>query len=132
MFTLICGRCRAGKTTYSKRYQDVIHLDDVSKSGRERYPKVKEMVKQHIATDDVVVEGVYETSEFRKDLLSVCKQSPKRCIWLDTSLDVIQQRMGQFIVVPRHFEPPTLAEGWDEIIIIRGNDEQCINRQTED
>lgn len=102
-------------------YQNVIHLDDVSRSGRERYPKVKELVNEHLADDDVVVEGIYETAAIRKELLSVCKQNPKQCIWLDTPVDIIQSRTGYNFVIPKHFEPPTLAEGWDEITIIQGD-----------
>lgn len=116
MFTLICGRCRAGKTTYSQRYDNVIHLDDVSKSGRERYPKVREIVANHAG--DIVVEGVYDKKEYREELLNARKHQWTRCIWLNTPTDVLLQRMGNGRIVPRHFEPPTYSEGWDEIIVI--------------
>ena len=141
MITLICGRCNAGKTTYSMRFDDVIHLDLVARSGRERYPKILELVSQR--TDDVVVDGVYEKTEYRTDLINAYKGNGTRCIWLDTPVEIIAERSiprcarshvkpHGFIAIPRHFDEPTLDEGWDEIIIIRGNENvERYSRQTE-
>ena len=121
MLTLICGRCRAGKTTYSKNFENVVHLDEVSMSGRERYPKVKDIVSN--CTGDIVVEGVYEHKSVREELLRSYVGHGSKCIWLDTAEDVLLQRMDTIkLIVPRHFDPPTLDEGWDEIVIIRGGD----------
>lgn len=88
------------------------------------------------ADGDVIIEGIYDTAERRKSLLNAFKgDGQKICVWLDTPLDVIDGRFNpkhRPHNLPHPFEPPTLDEGWDEIIIIRGNDEQRINRQTED
>ena len=124
MITLICGRCRAGKTTYSKQFENVIHLDDLSVRARERYPNVLKVVSGR--TDDIVVEGVYETAQYREELLRAYKGDGAKCIWLDTPLEVIARRMmpigkpNTHFVVPKVFEPPTYAEGWDEIEVIHG------------
>ena len=116
--TLICGRSRAGKTTYSKRYDNVIHLDSHGMPPQS-YPRV--LTK--LGDGEVVVEGIYDTAELRIELLNAYKGQGKRvCIWLDTPLDVIKSRF--FHVPSKHpypFEPPTYSEGWDEIIVIRGN-----------
>lgn len=128
MITLICGRCRAGKTTFSKRFPDVIHLDAVSRSGRERYTKVLELVSQR--TDDVVVDGVYDKKEYRAELLKAYAGTGARCIWIDTPLEIIAERSaphfyrhhtksGTHFVMPKHFDEPTYDEGWDEIIVIK-------------
>lgn len=131
MINLVCGRSRSGKTIYCKRFERVLHLDGFGIMPN-NYNK---LLKKAEKTDsDLVVDGVYDTAELRTNLLNAYKGGGKRtCIWLDTPLDVIESR---FVVIPsKHpypFEPPTFEEGWDEIIIIRGNDEQCINRKTED
>ena len=116
--TLICGRSRAGKTTYAKRYDNVIHLDSHGRLSQS-YPRV--LTK--LGDGDVVVEGIYDTAELRTELLNAYKGQGKRvCIWLDTPLDVIKSRF--FHVPSKHpypFEPPTYSEGWDEIIVIRSD-----------
>lgn len=124
MLTLICGMPRAGKTTYSQRYDNVIHLDGIG------YHTVKSMVAE--ITDDIAVDGIYHDARTRERLAAVYTGQGKRCVWIDTPLEVRKTRpMWQ----PYHgldFTPPTLDEGWDEIIIIRGNDEQRIYREKHD
>ena len=75
------------------------------------------------------VEGVYNTIKERKTLLdSVKHQDKKICIWLDTPLEECIEREKNYRKRPigivhahyRSFEPPTLDEGWDEIIVIKG------------
>lgn len=132
---LITGIPNAGKTTYSHRYDNVVHYDEV-KGGRHRRDKVIEAVS---ADNDVVVEGVYDKAKDRKRLVETSK-AKNTCIWLDVSVDECLKReskyrqRGEHLVIwcAESFEPPTLDEGWDEIIIIRGEHEQRINRQTED
>ena len=128
MISLICGRSRAGKTTYSKAFRDVLHLDNYGR-GVKAYPKVIERVEQ--SDGNIIVDGIYDTPERRKALLDAFHgDGGKVCIWLDTPLDVIEQRFGRWKPsnFPRPFEPPTLSEGWDEIVVIRGDDEQRIDR----
>ena len=120
LIKLICGRTRAGKTTYSQQFDNVIHLDycgGLTTCYNNVLNKVSKM------SEDVVVEGIYNTAERRKSLLEAYKgDGEKICIWIDTPLDVIKKRL--FIQLPStafNFEPPTLNEGWDSITIINNN-----------
>ena len=112
MGVLICGLSNAGKTTYSKRFDDVIHYDNVGGTTRQRL----EYIVNEAAKREVCVEGVYNEA-FRRAELANAMQGRKVCIWLDTPIDVCRQRPN--FRGTRIFEPPTLDEGWDEIIIIR-------------
>ena len=125
MLTLICGLPRAGKTTYAEQFDGVIHLD---KCGA--YRGVIHNVQPHHG--DVVVDGVYDKRFYRECLIKAYQGNGTRCIWLDTPQEVRRTRKGWNKGCDYPFEPPTLDEGWDEIIIIRGEHEQRINRQTED
>ena len=110
MLTLICGHSRAGKTTYSKRFENVIHLDDTHSTQR-----VIEKVKK--ADDDIVVEGIYYQPRQRMELIRAYK-GKTRCIFLDTPQEIREQRMGHKIH-DYPFKEPSLDEGWDEIIILK-------------
>ena len=119
MLTLICGVGRVGKTTYSQRFENVIHLDGMGHKPH-RFTRVINALNK----GDVVVEGIYENANRRTELLNAYKGCGRRCIWLDTPESIVKDRM-EIIGVPLtvkhfHFEPPTFDEGWDEIIIIRG------------
>ena len=115
MLTLICGHPRAGKTTYSMKFNNVIHLDDAG-SSQNVLQKVR-----HISSD-VVVDGIYYSPRQRKELLNAYKGQGFLCICLDTPKEVREERMGHKIKHDYPFLIPTLDEGWDEIIIIRGDD----------
>ncbi len=119
---LICGRSRAGKTTYSKQFENVIHQDSFYGNLLERYQQVCDRV-----TDDSVVDGIFHTAESRKMLLSKCNNAHNTCIYVDTPLNVIALRMTHgktddiSRVIPTDFEQPTYEEGWDEIITVKGD-----------
>lgn len=124
MLTLICGLPNAGKTTYSSKYDTVIHFDDIPRKGGqfENCNKRASEVK-----GDVCVEGVYNSARRRKQLLEACKhQDRKVCIWIDTPLEECIRRECEYRKRPigmvhahrKSFEPPTLEEGWDEVIVI--------------
>lgn len=119
MIILICGVGRAGKTTYSQTFRNVLHLD-----GMGRKPQRFENVINALTDEDVTVEGIYETSALRAELLQAYKGKGSKCIWLDTPESLVRERLRKdgIPISHRHFdfEPPTLDEGWDEIIIIRG------------
>lgn len=114
--TIICGLPNAGKTTFSQRFDNVIHLDEVGRTSR-----VCEMVA---VMDDVCVEGVFPTSAKRRRVREAY-DGRARLIWLDTPLDECKRRedrgRAEFIIenAARYFEPPTYDEGWDEIEVIR-------------
>lgn len=112
---LICGYPRAGKTTYSQRYKDVIHLDTTMGWRGSRYKGVYREIEKR---SDAVVEGIFGRSKERTDLLEAYKGNGRKvCIWLDTPLEVRQTREG-YIKHGDYFEPPTKEEGWDEIVRI--------------
>lgn len=122
MLTLICGHSRAGKTTYSKQFDcPIIHLDELG-STHNVISKVKRI------TDDVVVEGVFHDAHNRAELIRAYNGDYSRCIWLDTAREVREKRLGYTLRKDYPFPAPTLSEGWDEIIIIRGEHEQRICR----
>ena len=130
MVTMICGLPNAGKTTFSARYETALHQDDIG-----TLDKVIETIRQK--SGDIVIEGYFGTCSDRRRVLSVCN-GKSRCIFIDISVEesIRRENRNRHPQILRNafrfFEPPTLDEGWDEIIIIRGNDEQRINRQTED
>ena len=115
MLTLICGVSRAGKTTLSQIFDNVIHLDDVAPDIMDRYPKVNSMVSK---MDDVTVEGIYDRKEQRIALLEAYKGTGTRCIFLDPSEEEIRSRPWgrRHGYKKRSFEAPSLDEGWETII----------------
>ena len=114
MITLICGLSRAGKTTYSQKYQDtkIIHLDNYGS-----YQRVRDIVK-YIDTD-VVVDGIYWNAEDRKQLIRAYSGNGAKCVWIDTPKEIRQTRKGYRKWSEHRFDPPTVDEGWNEILIIR-------------
>ena len=113
MLTLICGLPRAGKTTYSKQFEDVIHLDT---SGC--YPGVLRRMAN--IEGDVIVEGVYNRTRQREALIKAYNGEGFKCIYLNTPFEVRKKRRGWQKCCEIPFEEPTLEEGWDEIIIMSG------------
>ena len=101
MITLICGLPRAGKTTYSERYDNVIHLDT---SGA--YHGVIQRIKHR--DNDIIVEGVYSKITERKALLQAYKGIGSKCIWLNTPDEIRRLRPGWDKWCDKPFEPPTL------------------------
>lgn len=119
MLTLICGHSRAGKTTYSQRYSEVIHLDEVG-----AYHLVLNIVRS--MSGDVVVEGIYYRPHQRRELIQAYQGEGKRCIFLDTPKSVREERLGREIKHDYPFPTPTYDEGWDEIIIVRDGREEVL------
>lgn len=123
MLTLICGLPNAGKTTYSQQFEKVIHADDVK-----RHRTLCEMISK---MDDVTVEGLYIVSHMRKELLKAYKGEKKVCIFLNTPLEECLRREDRHrsLMLIKNcamvLEPPTVSEGWDEVIIIGGEDGEC-------
>lgn len=125
MITLICGLPNAGKTTYSHRYANVIHYDDViAPKGMHPLQVLCEMVSD---VDDVCVEGVFITSHERKRIAQAYSGTQKVCIWLNTPLEECIKRENRNRATclinscNALFQPPTYSEGWDEIIVIGEN-----------
>lgn len=121
MITLICGQPRAGKTTYSQQFDDVIHLDT---SGA--YRGVIHLICDKC--DDVVVEGVYHSASLRTELLRTYKGDGSRCIWLNTPLEIRRERLGWDKWCDRPFEPPTYDEGWGEIWVVQNDEKHFLEK----
>ena len=118
MIVLICGFSRAGKTTYSKRYDGVckvVHLDDTHS-----YENVLNIVRR--CDGDIVVEGIYYIPKQRRELLKAYKGVGAKCVFLNTPLKVREQRLGRRLKHDYPFLVPTYEEGWDEIIVIGENE----------
>lgn len=118
MLTLICGLPRAGKTTYAARYNgkcQVLPCDYLQQWG------VLRRIRHLPDDEDVVVEGVYREARGRKELADAY-HGKKVCIWLDTPLEIRKTRPGFYKESDNPFDPPTLAEGWDKVIIDRNGE----------
>lgn len=121
---LVCGLPNAGKTTYSERYPDCIHYDGIPLITPERYRCICESVKK---MPDLCVDGVYGEKKRREELVKSCHSVGGHavCIWLDTLAEECIRREnrdrphGLVNLHAKTFEPPTLDEGWDEIITIK-------------
>ena len=125
MIILICGLPRAGKTTYSKQYEGkckIYHLDDYG-GPVNSYVYLNKKINPN---EDILIEGVYNRTEQRKNLILPYKNDNKICIWLDTSTEVKRTRHGYGKHCEYSFEPPTYDEGWDEIYIIKDNKEKYL------
>lgn len=112
MLILICGRSRAGKTTYAKRFDNVLHLDDYGyfKTAYDGLLKDVEAI-----SGDVVIDGIFDTAEKRTALLDAYHGGGARiCIWIDTPTDAIQERK-RIKTPPMQFVEPTTKEGWDRV-----------------
>lgn len=127
--TLIIGLPNSGKTTYSEKFRNVIHFDDVPHTFPEDwFSNCNKMASE--AEGDVCVEGVYNDRNNRILLLDAVKNKGGKnvCIWIDTSVEECLRREQNGRrrppeIVTKHantFEPPTLDEGWDEVIVING------------
>ena len=116
---LIIGLPNAGKTTYSQRFTEVLHYDDIS-----RYRQA-ERIEIYRSTEAECIEGIYNTVASRKRILDNVTADTKVCIWIDTPVDICIERedrgRGEHLVLAHEkmFEPPTYEEGWDEIVIVR-------------
>lgn len=122
MLTLICGLPNAGKTTH---YADALHQDEIGTIDR-IISTIKDM-------PDVTIEGYFGTVRERSRVRSAHKGKSK-CIFIDISVEESisrenRNRPPQILRnAARFFEPPTLDEGWDEIITIRGDSIESIHR----
>jgi ATP-dependent DNA helicase RecQ len=85
--TLVCGLPNAGKTTYCKKFENVIHLDDYNEPRFNLRNKRcnEEAVKSET---DVYIDGCYFTKELRKEL-SKKYNLPPYVIFQDPSLEAM-------------------------------------------
>lgn len=122
MLTMICGLPNAGKTTLSYQYDNALHQDDIGTIDR-----IIRAIAQ--TSGDVIIEGYFGRQDERRRVISSYKGKTK-CIFLDITVDESisrenRNRHPQMLRnAARFFEPPTYDEGWDEIIVLRGDDNE--------
>lgn len=120
MLTMICGLPNAGKTTYSAQFKDALHQDEIGTISR--------IVSTIEPMDDVIIEG-YFGRRAERDRVRQAHNGYAKCIFIDISVDESIRRENRnrhpqiLRNAARFFEPPTLSEGWDEIIILRGDND---------
>lgn len=123
---LIIGSPNAGKTTLSARFGDTYHGDDLRKQGIDLWDIIKQ--------DGVVIEGIFNNAEVRRRILETCSR-PAVCIFLDITFEECLRRENRgrrewyLRMLYDRIEPPTMAEGWDELIVIKegqGNEQEAI------
>ena len=118
---LICGLPNSGKTSYSARYDDVLHYDEFRLNTRERYQRIIQIAQEE---PDICIEGVYGEARRRAELVKAVKPNKAICIWLNTPVEECVKRenrsrpTGIVLAPAQKFQPPTMDEGWDEIIVI--------------
>ena len=118
---MVCGLPNAGKTTYSKRFQNVVHYDD--------YAHLPKAERDSIFRAASCVEGIFNS---RRGRMSVLDGRSGTCIWIDTPAEVCASR-GNDTTVWCHaamFEPPTYDEGWSDIWIVRNDERHHLERET--
>ena len=130
--TLFCGAPGSGKTTLSKQMAEEHGVDRLSfdEIGCYRHCELIQPINATLRTGkSVIVDSVFTRIEWRKMILKSISDIPckKLVVFMNTPLEECIRRNAQrqhplpdFIVSSIHhsFEPPTLDEGWDEIIII--------------
>lgn len=116
---LIIGLPNAGKTTYSQRFKNVLHYDEIMILPKEE--------RYELYRKAEIIEGIFNTRKSREIVLSLwTDKKRKTCIWIDTPVDVCREREDRcrptaiVAIHAKRFEPPTFEEGWDEIIIVDG------------
>lgn len=128
---LFCGSPGSGKTTLSKQMAEQYNAERISFDER-HYIRHTDMILPIVEalTDgkNVVADSVFSHVKQRTAILDAVKDIPCRkvLVYMTTPLDEClrrnanrKNRLPDFVVESFYnsFEPPTLAEGWDEIII---------------
>lgn len=143
MLIVMCGIPASGKTTlsslFASEYNNKLHhFDDYAnafhpeKSKDALHQMWSDIYQELQNGDDVICDNVHITKEMRADILNAvsnvsCK---KICVVLTTPIEECikrnanrKARLPDFVLYDMHnkFEPPSLDEGWDEIIYIENN-----------
>ena len=135
---ILCGIPASGKSTLSKQlvkqYNAKLHcFDKLPKAHHPKYYKeVRKQMHLDIANDlrnglDIVCDDLHTEKQWREDILTVTKDvdCKKIIIVMTTPLEEClrrnvnrEARLPDFVLydLNEKFEPPTLDEGWDEIL----------------
>ena len=121
MLTMICGLPNAGKTSLASKYDNVLHQDEIGTIDR-----IISAINQ--MQGDVIIEGYFGRTDERQKIISSYKGKAK-CVFINITVDESisrenRNRHPQMLRnAERFFEPPTYEEGWDEIIVIGGDNQ---------
>lgn len=130
-FVLICGLPNAGKTTFSNRFLNVIHMDDIIENfppKRQTQIAINNSLKLLQTNSTMCLEGVFACLGLRQKILrAITHQFPNIytvCIYIEIPVEIAKQRESRnrdcdmIESVNRYFQQPQYDEGWDEIIIV--------------
>lgn len=127
---LFCGSPGSGKTTISKQMAEQYNAERISFDER-HYIRHTDMILPIVEalTDgkNVIADSVFSHVKQRTAILDAVQdiQCKKVLVYMTTPLDEClrrnanrKNRLPDFVVESFYqtFEPPTLSEGWDEII----------------
>lgn len=129
-----CGIPASGKSTLSKNLANKLGIVRFSldEMGYIRQHKlIPHIVSALQEGKSVVADSLYTKEKWRTELLQAVKSIGCRCVLLriSTPLDECIHRNAErenalpnFVIenIYNSFEPPTLDEGWDEIIYYKG------------
>lgn len=137
MIYVLCGLPGAGKTTISRQLQQQYHAelycyDEFIKHHNlldKRQQMFEKIVSDLRTGKDVILDDLHTCIEWRINLLSAIQNVPckKVLIVMTTSLEECIRRNSQrtnrlpdFVIyyLNSQYQPPTLDEGWDDIIYI--------------
>lgn len=143
MFIAMCGIPASGKSTLSTKLASkysikIYHFDNYPNAFHpEKYKDALyqmwgDITKELQKGNDVICDNVHTTKRKRTDILNAISGIPckKICVVLTTPLEEClkrnvnrKTRLPDFVLHDMHnkFEPPSLDEGWDEIIIINND-----------
>jgi len=80
--TLIMGLSNSGKTTYSLKFNNVVHLDDLYNLSLAEKQEIYSSTEE-----DVCIEGIYLRRKDREFILDAIKAEKRICIFLNTPLE---------------------------------------------
>lgn len=127
---VVCGPAGSGKTTFSKKIseeQNAICLSFDKMCLFQHRELIPHVVKELQNNQNVVVDALFTRFSQRKLILETTKDidCKRILIYMDTLLEECLRRNAQrpnplpdFMVrdIYNSIEPPTLDEGWDEIL----------------
>ena len=129
---VMCGIPASGKSTLSKKLaneQNLVRLS-LDEMGYVRQHKlIPHIVEALSKGNSVIADSLYTKEKWRTELLQAVKPIGCRCVLLhmSTPLDeCIRRNVDRENALPdfaiediyNSIEPPTLSEGWNEIIVV--------------
>lgn len=138
---IMCGVPGSGKTTTAKKLEKKLQLERFSFDDMNCF-RLQEYMKQGIQSLRNGKNVIFDTTNLRvnvrKKIIQVLENIPCRkvVVFMDTSFEEClyrnanrEARLQDFVVESsyRALQCPTLAEGWDEIIYVKEDDDIEVN-----